>query len=109
MGILLFEQYTNKDLYRGISKQELLKSCYTGTLIYGSSNGGVILTSDINIAKYYSNYVVKVTCGDVIQINTDEYRSKQPSDCVIELIYEFDTTGEEIGVYTIDDFLKIIR
>ena len=106
MNIILFENFSKRKLYRGISKQELIKSCDNGNLLYRSADGRVSLTPDIEIAKDHSNYVVEVGC-DAEQIGESEFKADDPEDCSITLIHEFDTSGNEIGTYTLDEFSKI--
>lgn len=107
--IILFENFNNKKLYRGISKQELIKACKNdGRLIFTSADGLVSLTDDIKMAKNFSNYVVEVESDIVSKVGMKEYKSKSPKDCQIILIHEFNTKGSKIGTYSIDEFLNLL-
>lgn len=110
-NLFLFEEFgeeENETFYRGISKQEVIKACDSGTLTFRSADGKVSLTKDIDIANDHSNYVVEVECDNVEEIN-GEYKANDPGDCFVILIYEFDTKGDKIGEYGLDDFLNILK
>jgi len=109
MNIILFEQFHSRKLYRGISKKELIDVCHNGTLIYRSFDGKVSLTDNIDIARKHSNYVVVVNCSNIENIGNGEYKAENPEDCEVSLIHEFDTKGNELGVYTLDEFLNEIN
>ena len=107
-NLYLFEEFAQEEspdtFYRGVSKQEVIKACESGTLIFRSADGKVSLTKDIGVANDHSNYVVEVECEDVQEIDGD-YKADNPEDCVVVLVYEFDTKGNELGKYTPEEFL----
>lgn len=106
--IILFENYFDGiRLYRGISKKELIKACEgEGTLLYTSADNRVSLTTDIDVAKDHSNYVVEVDCPSAEKISDVDFKSESPEDCTILKIYEFDTKGNELDTYSLDEFLS---
>lgn len=108
-NLYLFEEFAQEEsldtFYRGVSKQEVIKACESGTLTFRSADGKVSLTKDMDVAKDHSNYVVECECENVEEIN-GEYKANDPEDCVVELIYEFDTKGNELGRYTLQEFLN---